>query len=119
MKLPGLKPAQTTASTKKPKLPPPEGPVDVWCRRWMGISIHHTTRIIVLGMLAGAAMETFMIKAWIGQTNFYETVKKKEAEKRIEKRKQDDGPNFADILKQQWEEKKREMEQQSKDSGTR
>lgn len=59
-------------------------------------------------------MEAFMVKAWIGKTNFYETVKKKEAEKRAEKKANSDaeGLPFAEVLKQQWEEKKKEMEQQ-------
>ena len=78
-------------------------------------------RIVGLGLFAGASMEAFMIKGWIGQTNFYETVKKKEAEKRLEaasKPLADDAtPGFGEIVKQQWEEKKRLLEQQQRQQG--
>jgi hypothetical protein len=108
-------------STRKPKLPPPSGPFDVFCRRWLGIPAPHAMRIVGLGLFAGASMEAFMIKGWIGQTNFYETVKKKEAEKRLEaasKPLADDAtPGFGEIVKQQWEEKKRLLEQQQRQQG--
>ena len=98
-------------NARNPKMAAPDGDIDVWCRRWMGITVHQSTRIILLGVLAGAAMEAFMIKGWIGQTNFYETVKKKEAEKRWEKQQErNDAPSFAEVLRDQWELKKKEME---------
>ena len=57
-------------------------------------------------------METFMVKVWIGKTNFYEVVKRKEAERRAELAKsgQVDEPSFGEIVRQQWEERKREQD---------
>jgi len=108
------------AGMKKPKsVPsPPTGPMDVFCMHWMGIPAAHAMRIVVLGVAGGAVMEAFMIKVWIGQTNFYEVVKKKEAEKRLAARTEQAGeePSFGVVVRQQWEERKREMELQKKDS---
>ena len=101
---------------RKPPKPPPSA-ADAVCLRWFGIQFNHAMRIVVGGFLAGAGMEAFMIKGWIGKTNFYETVKKKEAEKRLANATPDaaaDEPNFGDILKQQWEEKMRQLEEENK-----
>ena len=82
-------------------------------RRWLGIPLGLTARIVGLSLAAGAGMEFFMIKVWIGQTNFYETVKKKEAERRLAASSngepEAETQKFATILKEQWEEKKREL----------
>ena len=48
---------------------PPAGVMDAFCSKWLGIPASNAARIVVLGVLAGAAMEAFMIKVWIGQTN--------------------------------------------------
>ena len=45
------------------------GPMDSFCMHWMGIPASHALRLVTLGLAAGAFMETFMIKVWIGQTN--------------------------------------------------
>ena len=89
----------------------PQGSVDEFCFNWLGIPANQASRIVALGVAAGAAMETFMVKVWIGKTNFYETVKKKEAERIRDVKLQggSDEPRFADVLKQQWEERKKEM----------
>jgi len=111
MALPGLK---SLNSSKKSKAPPP-GAMDAVCMRWLGIPAAHAARIVILAFAAGAAMETFMVKAWIGNTNFYEVVKKKEAEKRAERvssTKEAEEPTFADLVRQQWEEKKKALEQE-------
>jgi len=81
------------------------------CRRWLGISASHAGGIAVVGLTVGAAVEAFMVKAWIGKTNFYETVKRKEAERRadVDSNKDDSFDSFAATLKKQWEERKREM----------
>lgn len=39
------------------------------CRRWLGISASHAGGIAVVGLTVGAAVEAFMVKAWIGKTN--------------------------------------------------
>lgn len=60
------------AGMKKPKKvaqAPPDGPMDSFCMHWMGIPASHALRIVALGLSAGAFMEAFMIKVWIGQTN--------------------------------------------------
>ena len=64
------------------------------------------------GLLAGAGMELFMVKVWIGKTNFYETVKEKEAARRAGAlaSKETGELSFGEIVKKQWEEKKKEME---------
>jgi len=70
-----------------------------------------------MGLVFGALVEVFMIKVWIGKTNFYEVVKRKEAEKRAEAKisaaeaAKSGEKSFGEILKLQWEEKKKEMAQ--------
>lgn len=76
------------------------------CKRWLGIPKSYAARIIVLGVLGGAAMETFMVKVWIGQTNFYEVVKRKEAEKRLDSESKVDSsvpaaPSFGELVRTQ------------------
>ena len=56
----------------------------------------------------GGAIEAFMINVWIKETNFYGVVLKKEREKREAAAASGERP-FAEILKEQWEEKKREL----------
>ena len=111
-RVPGMKPI----STGKPgsKAPPPSAwpASDAFCRRWLGISFAHTVRLTGFGLVTGAGMEAFMILGWIGKTNFYETVKKKEAERLAEQIKAEESGevvNFGKVLKEQWEAKKREM----------
>ncbi len=41
-------------------------------------------RVISAGFVVGAAMEFFMIKVHFGESNFYETAKRKAAERRDE-----------------------------------
>ena len=91
------------------------GPMDAACMRWLGIPVSHAGRIVVLGLIVGAAMETFMAKVWIGKTNFYEVVKRKEAERRAEERTATTStePSFAEMVRQQWEEKKKQRDAQA------
>ena len=111
-KLAGLKVPKSTSDASAPK-----SRMDAASLHWLGIPATYAARIVGLGLAVGAGIETFMVKVWIGSTNFYEVVKKKEAEKIAEKRQiaaQGNGspadPNsFAAILKAQWEERKREM----------
>lgn len=115
----------------------PTGAFDAACFKWLGIPAIQASRIVVIGVAVGAMMETFMVKVWIGKTNcaccakrkisriarrlsrmhtpsvslrtVYETVKKKEAERRRDEQSITE-PRFADVLKQTWEAKKRELE---------
>ena len=50
-----------------------------------------------------------MIKGWIGKTNFYQTVKKKEAERRADTDFAGES-SFGALVQKQWEERKKEME---------
>ena len=47
----------------------PSGPIDGAVHRWLGIPATQAATIVAMGLVAGAAMETFMVKVWIGQTN--------------------------------------------------
>ena len=89
--------------------------LEATCRRWLGIGLPHASRIAGFGFITGAGMEAFMIKGWIGKTNFYETVKKKEVEKQLEIKKEIEAGervDFAKVLKEQWEQRKKEMAEQ-------
>jgi hypothetical protein len=60
------------AGMKKPKAAAAataDGPMDTFCMHWMGIPASHALRLVTLGLAAGAFLETFMIKVWVGQTN--------------------------------------------------
>ena len=70
-----------------------------------------TSAMVFGGFVIGAGIELFMINAWINDTNFYEVVKKKEAEKRAMATQTATERPFAEILKEQWEAKKKELEQ--------
>ena len=83
---------------------------DPWCRRWLGMTAIRTYAMVVGGFFVGAGIELFMINVWIKDTNFYEVVKKKEAEKRAAVPDTTEKP-FGEILKEQWEAKKKELEQ--------
>ena len=97
----------------------------------------HIKRVDVKSTTVMTNTTTFMVKVWIGKTNcaccakrkisrvarrlsrmhtpsvslrtVYETVKKKEAERRRDEQSITE-PRFADVLKQTWEAKKRELE---------
>ena len=47
----------------------PTGPIDAAVFHWLGISAMATSRLVVICLGAGAVMETFMVKVWIGKTN--------------------------------------------------
>ena len=86
----------------------------------MDLSGMHAASILVGGFFIGAGMELFMVKVWIGKTNFYEVVKRKEVERREEAVKSTPASGevpFGELLKQQWEERKKELaaKQQSAD----
>lgn len=94
-----------------------DGPYDAFCRRWFDLSARHTATIVGAGFAIGAGIELFMVKVWIGKTNFYEVVKKKEVERQVEAQKaatNSDMPSFGEILKQQWEEKKKQMAEEER-----
>ena len=78
------------------------------CQHIFGIPLGYARRIVVGGLLLGAGVEAFMIKAWIGKTNFYETVKRKEAE-RVAASQTSEQEGFSALVRQQWEERKKEM----------
>lgn len=40
-----------------------------WSHRLFGLPAGNVARIVAFGVVAGFAMETFMIKAWVGKTN--------------------------------------------------
>ena len=84
---------------------------DVLCRKWLGLSALRTNLMVAGGFLLGGAMEFVMIKLWVKDTNFYQTVLNKEAERRAERQQaHEEGAPFAVVLKEQWEARKREME---------
>ena len=82
--------------------------MDALTRTWLGLSARHAAAVVAGGLLAGGAIEAFMINVWIKETNFYGVVLKKEREKREAAAASGERP-FAEILKEQWEEKKREL----------
>lgn len=112
-KVPGMKPLPKGMPGGTEPPPTTSWPIaDAFCRRWLGISLYHTLRLTGFGLATGAGMEAFMILGWVGKTNFYETVKKKEAERLAELAKTEpagETVNFGQVLKEQWEERKREM----------
>ena len=65
--------ASSLPGMKKPKRPTggssSTSRLDSFCYHWLGIPAAHAGRIVAMGLLAGAVMETFMIKVWVGQTN--------------------------------------------------
>lgn len=89
--------------------------LDGTTRKWLGLSAISTYFVVGGGLIAGAAIETIMINMWVKDTNFYKVVLKKEAERQAESRATSseaaaDGEKpFAEVLKEQWEAKKREM----------
>jgi hypothetical protein len=61
-------------------------------------------KVVPLCFLIGAGMEFFMIKVNIGNTNFYETAKRKEAERRLnEKQNPKEKPLWAQRLEEKYE----------------
>ena len=61
-------------------------------------------KVVPLCFLVGAGMEFFMIKVNIGNTNFYETAKRKEAERRFnEKQNPATKPLWAQRLEEKYE----------------
>ena len=58
---------------------------------------------VALGFHLGAAVEPFMIKVYIKDTNFYEVAKKKEAQRR---ENPSDWQKFGEEVKRQIEERK-------------
>ena len=85
-------------------------------RKWLGLSAISTYFVVGGGLIAGAVIETIMINMWIKDSNFYKVVLKKEAERKAgasratpEAAEAGEKP-FAEVLKEQWEAKKRELE---------
>eukprot|EP00943_MAST-04B_sp_MAST-4B-sp1_P004215 g4215.t1 len=61
-------------------------------------------KVVPVCFLIGAGMEFFMIKVNIGNTNFYETAKRKEAERRLnEKQNPKEKPLWAQRLEEKYE----------------
>ena len=85
---------------------------DRWCQKWLGLTAMRTNLMVASALLLGGAMELFMINVWIKDTNFYSVVLKKEAERRQEQAElaaQTGQKPFVDVLKEQWEAKKKEL----------
>ena len=90
--------------------------LDGTTRKWLGLSAISTYFVVGGGLIAGAVIETIMINMWIKDTNFYKVVLKKEAERQAESRttttseQSADGEKpFGEVLKEQWEQRKREL----------
>ncbi|KAL1529314.1 hypothetical protein AB1Y20_000268 [Prymnesium parvum] len=101
--------------------------MDALSLRWTGLKAARLGLMAAASFGVGAMLELFMIKVWIGDTNFYEVVKRKEAERRLEaelqRRLKPKIPevitpevaaelSFGEVLKAQWEEKKRALERE-------
>ena len=77
--------------------------------RLTGLPPRRAAFLVCSSAALGAAMEFFMIKVWIKDTNFYSVVVRKEAERRAA---EPDGPaGIGELVRRQWEER------QSKDAG--
>ena len=92
---------------------------DKWCQKWLGLSAMRTNIMVASALLLGGGMEFFMIKVWIKDTNFYSVVLKKEAERRAEQASLDaeaqaGNKPFVEVLKEQWDARKKELELQKK-----
>ena len=77
--------------------------------RLTGLPPRRAAFLVCSSAALGAAMEFFMIKVWIKDTNFYSVVVRKEAERRAA---EPDGPaGIGELVRRQWEER------QAKDAG--
>tara|TARA_B110001452_G_scaffold169167_1_gene141413 strand:- start:358 stop:663 length:306 start_codon:yes stop_codon:yes gene_type:complete len=87
--------------------------LDGTTRKWLGLSAISTYFVVGGGLIAGAVIETIMINMWIKDTNFYKVVLKKEAERKATttiSEPADGEKPFGEVLKEQWEQRKRELE---------
>ena len=77
--------------------------MDAFCRRYLGLSATSMAMAVALGFHLGAAVELFMIKVYIKDTNFYEVAKKKEVQRR---ENPSNWQKFGEEVKRQIEERK-------------
>lgn len=57
-------------------------------RKWPGRRLFGLYRFLPIFFFIGAGLELFMIKAYVGEVNFYENYKKKRVQELVEERLQ-------------------------------